>query len=98
MAPDLDVERLGRDALVRCDRSEGEDDSTAQRRADQLDRAGVRPVRVVAAVHGERPVPNANLGMPLGKTDTDGILFAHAPNAFIQSATVTPGVSTSCWA
>ena len=50
VATDLDVDRLRRDALVRCDRSEGEHNSTAQRSADQLDRAGVGPRRVVAAI------------------------------------------------
>jgi hypothetical protein len=98
LAPDLDVDRLGRDALVRCDRSEGEDNSTAQRGGDQLDRAGVGPVGVVAAVDFQDALTHANLGPTLGEAGADGVFFAHALNAFIQSQTVTPGVSTWCWA
>ena len=65
VTPDLDVNRLRRDALVRCDRSEREDDSGAQRRADQLDRAGVVPRRVVAAIDLESAIADLDFSPPL---------------------------------
>jgi hypothetical protein len=68
-APDLDVNSLGRNALVRCDRSECERDSTAQRGADQLDRAGGRTRIIVAALDLQEPLADPHLCAAVGIAD-----------------------------
>jgi hypothetical protein len=97
-SPDLDVDPLGRNALVRCDRSECERDSTAQRSADQFDRAGVGARVVVASLDLEEPLADLDLGAAVGVPDAYSVGCHQTLSTWSQSATVTPGVSTERWA
>jgi hypothetical protein len=65
LATDLDVDPLWCDALVICDRSDGERDSTAQGRRDQLDRARGFTHVVVTAIDFQGSVPDLDLCAPL---------------------------------
>jgi hypothetical protein len=96
-SPDLDVDPFWRDALVRCDRSQSERNSTPQRSADQLDRAGVRARVVVASLNLQQPLADPHLSRAIDIPYLYRVAGHQALNTCSQSATVTPGVSMGRW-
>ena len=52
---------------------------------------------MVTAVHLKQALADVDFCPPLREAGMDNVSFTHALNTLIQSAIVTPGVSTSCW-
>ena len=65
----LHVDPLWRNAFVRCDRSESQRDSTAQRGSDQLDGAGRDARVIVALLYLQQPLADPNLCAALDVPD-----------------------------